>query len=214
MKFSTLKKILVICGYVAISCSHVAVEAKSNKGRKTQAITKAFLAKAEKLSKKFISHWYPGRHLDHICMYELVDVLDKLKIAFFDTKQNKESFLIHITRLIGFKAIMRQKLNDKKALQEDFEKYEDEYKTFLGKNITFAKFETFLEGLYDNFCLLCNDLTNKKVQKSALKIGTAFTRFQSRLPKSFVKRMEKQAGSSSISVREALMAIRRRIKLK
>ncbi len=216
MKFSTLKKFLVICGCVAISGSH-AVEAKRKKNQKTVVITKAFLNRAKKLAENFIERCYPKHKLDHICMYQIVDVLNTLKLSFLEPKGDKESFQRCLERFIGFKEIMDQKIRDKETLKSDFEKYIDEYKTFLGNNITFEKFEKFLESLHKNFNNLCKDLmkvdTSRASLKTIKKIGDAFTEFQGRLPKDFTEHMNKNGGNS-LNLPKAIVAIRTRLKRK
>ncbi|MEX0672239.1 MAG: hypothetical protein WD068_02675 [Candidatus Babeliales bacterium] len=201
MKKSALKKIIALSGCLNILLIQVTTP---------QANEIASPDQATNLSIHFITKLYPNRNLDQICMYELIDVLNKLKDSFFDTTGNQESFSIHIARLVGFKAIMRQKIDHELNLKIDFEKYNTEYKTFLGATITFEKFKSFLEGLYTNFNTLCTDLMDKKA-RSPLFVGNAFVRFHNRLPKDLTAQFEKQEGTT-INATQALLAIRTRLK--
>lgn len=114
-------------------------------------------------------------------LFETIESLSEALMDFFDTTNNHESFDKHVNRFYEFNIILYSKISNKSDLFKDFEENKSRYYMDFGDFITFEQFKSVILDLKANFDVLCRDLINQTVKRSAWAICRTFKDFKDKL---------------------------------
>ena len=150
---------------------------------------------------------------NQVTLYDMVDMMNKALLEFFDTENNHEPFDVHVNRFVSFVYLIKPFIENKKMLNTALKQNPVEFQMMFEAALSFDEFDALITAQLKNAMKLAQDLKAQVRNKSYFRIAYAFSRFRANLPKGGLGRIIKESGLN-LSTYSVLKAIKYRLSIK